>query len=172
MRRLHIWRRQSIISFALGLLALLLVSSPVSAGVGWCRADPIVTINGSPLQMWVSIPEIYQPYVKGPIRIRIAVPVEIGDLAVTHLDEGFNGYGEEVIWATHDKPVRPDGTIPVKVRVKVEFNRKALKADFGPGVKVPVRVEVIYDGESQWYEGTHTQTKFVVAVTADSEQTD
>ena len=169
MRRTRFLGRRLGVSFLLGLLTLVVTAAPVGAGVGWCRADPIVTINGVPLQIWVSIPDIYEPYVNGPIKVRIAVPEDVTDLQVVHLDAGFNGHGETVIWATNGRSPRADGSIPVKVRIKVPFNKRALRADFGPQVEVPVQAEVVVNGTSEWYEGTHTSFKFAVALTAESE---
>jgi hypothetical protein len=173
MRRPPIPRRRFGVSFILGLLALIVTIAPASAGVGWCRADPIVTLDGAPLQIWVAIPEPYQPYVNGPIEVRIAVPKDVTEKLVVYTDAGFNGHGEEVIWKTLKKgSSSPDGVIPVRVEVKVKFSKKALKAAFGKGVQVPVRVEVIQNGASQWFEGTHTNTKFEIAVIGQAEQED
>ena len=59
--------------FALIALAALLIfgsaATPVSAGKGWCRSDPIVTLNGVELQFWVAIPDDVQDDVLGPINI-------------------------------------------------------------------------------------------------------
>lgn len=87
-------RRVSWSAF-LSVVVALILASPVGAGFGWCRADPIVNLNGTRVNILVAIPKQYRKEVEGPILTVLNLPRGVaGDLLFT--DEGFNGHGEEV----------------------------------------------------------------------------
>jgi hypothetical protein len=134
------------------------------AGKIWCAKDPIVRLNGQDVQIWVAIPEEYVPYVNGAVRVNILTPNDV-TREVIFLDEGFNGYGEEVRFGDLAAGVAEDGSFPAQVRVKVPLDKHAL----GRQVKrkdVPLQLTInLPDGTSQVVEMTNDGTwiEFTVA---------
>lgn len=72
-------------------LMLLVQAQSASAGIGWCRADPLVTVNGRTGHVYVDSTEAMYSSAKAPIKVEIRVPVGSITAAVP-LDNGF-GYG-------------------------------------------------------------------------------
>jgi hypothetical protein len=145
------------VAAALGLLALLLLVAPVVAGRRWCARDPIVAVNGTQLQIWVAIPEEYLPFVNGPIQTTVLTPADV-TREVIYLDEGFNGYGEVVVWGDLYAPpcrngacvqasVASDGSFDVQVTAVVPLERTArLRA-------MPLQLTIVFeDGSSRVIE--------------------
>lgn len=169
--------RRNATALAFGLLLLLVLALPANAGRRWCAVDPIVTIDGTPVQIWVAVPEEYQAYVDDAIDVKIKAPKHL-DRQVVFLDAGFNGHGEKVGWSDIKDDDPDDGLIPVAVEVKVKFNMKqlekdmgkdALEAALGKGTRIPVQVvvnigDVTESFETAVYYGTHKKTKFELAV--------
>jgi len=90
--------RRGLAKFALPLvlaLALLTILAPsASAGIGWCRTDPAISINGQTVNIFVaSTEEIFQQ-ATGPTQVTVTVPVGVS-AALLWTDPGF-GYGETV----------------------------------------------------------------------------
>ncbi|HEX5166795.1 MAG TPA: hypothetical protein VFV93_15425, partial [Thermomicrobiales bacterium] len=87
--------RRLVTAGSLGLLALMLLVMPAAAGVSWCRADPIVELNGTSVQVWVAVGEEHEHLVSGPIQVTVYTPDRVRTRTI-FLDEGFNGFGEVV----------------------------------------------------------------------------
>jgi hypothetical protein len=159
---------------ALALLALLLLAAPVEAGRRWCARDPIVRVNGTQLQIWVAIPEEYLPFVNGPIRTTVLTPAEVAR-EVVYLDEGFNGYGEVVIWGNlRASPCRgdtcpravvaADGSFGARISAVVPLDRLALQ-QAGLFEAIPLRMTVVYeDGSSDIVEAGGNHAAITVTV--------
>ena len=140
----------------LSLLALMLVVTPAGAGVTWCRADPIVELNGTEVQIWVSMDGVYEDLVTGPIRVTVFAPNKVSK-EITFLDQGFNEHGEEVIFKNRKK-VNDDGTFPFEIKVKVPVNTKLLSRDFGIN-EIPIQIEVLTgDGQVIHVDGSNHGT--------------
>jgi len=146
----------------LSLLALLLLAMPAAAGVSWCRADPIVELNGTEVQIWVAVASEYEHLVSGPIQVAVFVPNKVSK-EITFLDTGFNGYGEEVSFK-HRGKVGDDGSFPVEIRVRVPLDNKLLYLEFGRH-DIPVLVEIIIaDGQVVQIEGSNHGTRLSLHV--------
>lgn len=144
MRRIPIPKRLSA-ALLMGLLALILTAVPALAGVTWCRADPIVKLNGEEVQIWVAVPKEYASKVTGPIDITITVPRNVST-KVLLLDAGFNGYGEKVKFVKSGSML-PGGIIPMTVVARVPMK--------GVRATVPVQMEIIHNGQaSQFFYGS------------------
>jgi hypothetical protein len=175
MKRTVTARRST--ALLLGLLALLILAAPASAGRRWCAKDPIVTIDGVPVQIWVAVPEEYQAYVNDAVDVKVKSPKGL-ERKVIFIDEGFNGHGEKVSWGEIKDENPGDGLIPVGIEVKVKFDMKrmekeigkqALEADLGKEMQVPVQVTVNIGEVTETFEtvveyGTHKKTRFQVSV--------
>jgi hypothetical protein len=137
--------RRHVTAVVLGLLALLVFAVPANAGVSWCRADPIVELNGKRVQIWVAVPEHFVDKVTGPIEVQIYVPSSVSREVVL-LDAGFNGYGETVTF-TNSGALLPGGSFYMTIVVKVPTA--------GYWHRIPVQVEVVHpDGNTQYFNGS------------------
>jgi hypothetical protein len=115
--------RRFAISAAFTAVLLVFVSSPVAAGLQWCPRDPIISLNGQEVQIWVAIPEQYQTAVTGPIRVDVRTPGGVRQ-AVLFTDEGFNGFGEQVTF--FERGQLRGNTMSVAVRVLVPYDRSLI----------------------------------------------
>ena len=146
-RRIRLFpRRRWLVSGVIPILALLVLGGGVLAG-GWCRADPIVELEGEEVQIWVAIPDQHQSKVNGPIDVEIAVPDGVST-EVTFLDAGFNGHGETVTFVEGGKG-RPD-KFEAHISVSIPLDN--------PNLAIPAEVEVIHAGTSEFFSGTSSLT--------------
>lgn len=150
--------RRWIYSSALALTAIIVLSGGVFAG-GWCRADPIVQINGEEVQIWVAIPDDMQHTVNGPIQVLVSKPWGT-DAHVTFLDEGFNGHGETVRFFTSGPP-NSDGSMDIQIMVSVPVDTSQLPSGTW---SFPVMVEVITDNGTTVSAGNNWWTSTQVTV--------
>lgn len=142
--------RRQLAACTLGLLAMLVFAMPAGAGVSWCRADPVVNLNGKRVQVWVAVPEQYVDKVSGPIDLQINVP-SVVSREIVMLDAGFNGYGEKVSFTTNSGTLLPDGSFYMTVIAKVPTA--------GFWQQIPVTVEVVHpNGSSQYFSGSQYAT--------------
>jgi hypothetical protein len=139
-------RRVALAALA-ALLVLGSVAMPVSAGKGWCRSDPVVSLNGVNISFVIGIPIENQDDVVGPITMVFLAP-RASDLALVSADPGFNGYGESVQLASNGSRINPDGSFAVRVSVYVPLRGNQT---------VPLQVEVVpASGDSVVVEGDAT----------------
>jgi hypothetical protein len=85
--------KRIIIAVTLGALALLTAVMPVAASKGWCRTDPIVSIDGRTADIFISGPETAPLQVTGPNLVYVIVPVGV-PASLVATDMGF-GHGTE-----------------------------------------------------------------------------
>ncbi len=131
--------RRFTLSLLFSVLAVLALALPVQAGWGWCMADPIVTLDGTQVQVLVAIPEEAAPLVNGPIDVEITTPRGTAR-EIVFLDAGFNGHGERVAFL--DGGVRVAGSVgesggtsfSTKIRVTLPLSQ---------ATTIPVEVTVI-----------------------------
>lgn len=154
--------RRLLTAGGLSLLVALLLAMPAAAGVTWCRADPIVELGGTEVQVWVAMDAQYEHLVTGPIQVTFASPNMVSK-KTTFLDSGFNGYGEEVIFK-HRGRVADDGTFPVEIKVRVPLDMRQLRREFGLH-EVPILAEVVTgDGQVIDVEGSNRGTSVSLLV--------
>jgi hypothetical protein len=140
-------------SLAIAATAVLILVTPATAGVSWCRADPIVLLNGAEVQIWVAIPEEYERLVTGPALVTISTPPTV-DTEVVHLDAGFNGHGEEVVFKRRGK-MDTDGSFDVDITVTIPIDIARLRHDF-TRYDVPTMLEIVTsDGQRIVVENAH-----------------
>jgi len=78
----------------LGAASLALAAMPVlrggeaSAGITWCRADPVLTINGRTYHIYVSGPQDLLTASTGPIRLKVTVGGNVS-VRLSDPDDGF-----------------------------------------------------------------------------------
>ena len=157
MKRMLVGWRWAV-STGLAMIAVLALTGSIFAA-GWCRADPIVKINGEEVQVWVAIPANMQTAVNGPIQVQFGRPWN-ATTKVLYLDSGFNGHGERVTF--FDGPsANPDGSMNIQVFVTVPVDASKLPS----GVwDVPVKLEIVTDNGTTHAYGSHWWTATTVKV--------
>jgi hypothetical protein len=116
-----------LIPLAVALMVVLQVQS-ASAAIGWCRTDPLITVNGRTGHVYIESSEAMLSSTTGPILVEVRVPVGSVAAAIP-LDNGFGrgytitfvedprqfvrGSYSEVRVAVYVPAV--DGSLPVKV---------------------------------------------------------
>jgi len=108
------------------LVALVVLAVPAAAGKLWCRADPMVSIDGNEVQILVGLPEKYEDAVNGPIMVEITIPKGVPHQVIM-TDGGFNGHGEVVTFRETNKKVKQKHGIKVQIKVRVPVDRAKLK---------------------------------------------
>ena len=138
-------RRRSVIrALAFSILTLAVAVPGAGAGVGWCRDDPVVVIDGQLADIFVSAQFEDLSKVNGPTQVVVSTPVGVeGQLAIT--GPGF-GYGEHVRFAESKSLKVTSEGIEVRIKVKVPANSDAMpiRVEFAPhvvGILQPAAVE-------------------------------
>ena len=110
-------------AFLLGLVALLLATAPASAGVSWCRTDPIVSFNGKVTNTYISTyAEVLKGRASGPTKVVYTFPAGV-NARLLYTDNGF-GHGYDVQFHTSKAmKVTANGSIPVKIEVLVPAHK-------------------------------------------------
>jgi len=105
-----------------------LEAAPAGAGLSWCRADPLITVNGKTGHVYVDSTEAMYASAAGPVALEVRIPP--GSIAsAAPLDDGF-GHGYAISYAEDPglkrggdftevrvaalAPAR-DGSLPVRV---------------------------------------------------------
>jgi hypothetical protein len=91
-----------LLTYALLALVLLVAAAPAQAGRKWCQRDPVFSVNGTLVNVFVSVYDDQQTRVTGPVAVTLSVPP--GTVAeLISVDEGFNGFGETVTIVTNPR---------------------------------------------------------------------
>jgi hypothetical protein len=144
--------RRIVAKLAIVLFALVSWVAPASAGMTWCKSDPVVTLNNAIVDVSVAIPLEYVPLVNGPVQYEIQTPVFTKRQVILN-DVGYNGHGSKVIFKDGSGTVQ-DGQIPTTVRVYIPIDKQRL----APGEVVPAELTVIADDVTVLVEqGTSSQ---------------
>jgi hypothetical protein len=144
--RRELFMRRFISALIPSIVLIVLLAAPAGAGLTWCPRDPIVSLNGQVVQIWVAIPEDYQTAVTGPIEVQLTTPRGVSQ-EVLFTDEGFNGFGETVDFRERGR-LRGD-EMNVGLRVRVPYDARMVE-----GRDLPVLLTVILpDGSTLELEG-------------------
>jgi hypothetical protein len=137
-------RCSRICALTLSILALALAAPSVSAGIGYCKVDPAVVIDGQLADIFIGVPFDDLGKVNGPTEVVVSTPVGVGDkLAIA--TAGF-GYGEIVSFAESPSLQVTSQGIEVRIKVRVPANSDAMPVlvEFAPdvvGVLHPTKAE-------------------------------
>jgi hypothetical protein len=121
-------RRKLFRSSIIGAAALLTGIRSMRAARGWCRSDPLITIDGYLADIFSTAPLTALLKVSGPTEIVVSVPVGV-PTAMLFAGPGF-GRGEKIRFEQLDKLQQTASSIPVTVAVLVPA-----KEDFPIGVE-------------------------------------
>jgi hypothetical protein len=124
--------------------AALVVDSRISlAGRGWCRSDPLISIEGVPVDIFCTAHLTAPLQVKGPTEIVVSVPAGV-NAALVLAGIGF-GRGEQVRFEATDRLKQSASAVALEVAVYVPAkNNLAIGVEFAPrvvGILDPVRAE-------------------------------
>lgn len=120
------------------LLVLILLPLParVYAGVTWCESDPVVSLNGTLVDISVAIPLEYLLLVDGPVHYTIKTPSSVARHVIVS-DVGFVAHGVRVDFA--DRRGGIDGnSFNTTIQVSVPIDESKL----APGETVPMKLTV------------------------------
>lgn len=113
------------------------------AGRGWCRSDPLITIEGVPADIFCTASFAAPVRVNGPTQIVVSVPVGVST-ALVLAGPGF-GRGEQLRFEETDRLKQSGSTVELEVAVLVPANEDlAIGVEFAPrivGVLAPARAE-------------------------------
>lgn len=124
------------------LLILALVAQPAAAGKLWCKADPVVSLNGRVVSISPAIPLEYLLRVNGPTQITIKTPRGVDGTLILN-DLGFMGHGTIVTFVQGGGVIK-NNEFPVEIEVSVPVDTTGLP----PNHAVPLSVTVTPD--NQW----------------------
>jgi len=169
--------RRFTVAAMVGLIAVLTLALPASATRGWCARDPIVTIGGTTVQIWVAIPDGFEPFVEDAVEVKVKAPKNLARRLI-YTDEGFNGHGEKVSWGDVNDENPNDGIAPIEIEVKVKFDisdmekafgKDRLKTELNENGEVPIQVTVNVGKITQEYDtiveyGSNNKTRVQVSI--------
>jgi hypothetical protein len=145
-----------LVSGVLSILAVLMLASPVAAGRVWCAIDPVVSLNGTTVQILVAVPEEYVSRVNGAVAVDVRT-AQGAQRSVISTDPGFNGYGEVVTFSNF--PTWVGYATPMLTQISVTVPVTA-----GSPTSVPVQVTVIQNGITTVTEGLSSGTSVTLMV--------
>ena len=150
--------KRIFLSAALPILAIAALTLPAEAII-WCRADPVVRLDGTLADITISVPLEYTSMVNGPLHFEIQTPKSTSRQVVVS-DAGYNLHGSEVIF-TDGGGVTKDKQIPTGISVRVPIDESRL----APGEVVPVELTVIPEnGEPVSVYGTSDHTNVDLSI--------
>lgn len=115
--------RRLFLASVVGLLAVVMVTAPASAGRAWCRADPILIVDDQVIDIQVASSLEMYGSATGPIKLVVTVPRDTNAFFVLN-DLGFlRGYETEIKHRRRDRgPIKvevlapaQDSSLPVSV---------------------------------------------------------
>lgn len=142
--------RTRLLSVAVGMLALLLVASPASAGRVWCSRDPVIKVNGQVVDALVSSYADMTSSATGPIQFVVTVPSGVS-ASVIASDNGF-GYGYSISVKTSSTLKATATSIPIQVQAYAPAKDRTLpvKVDIKPRSKGLVTAATAQGAANSW----------------------
>jgi hypothetical protein len=131
-------KRLQVVGCVLLLMVASLLPTSASAGVLWCRADPVVSLNATVVDVWVEIPLQYVLLVDGPVVYTIETPSSV-DTALVLNDPGYNLQGSEVVFEENDDLAVSGKEFETRFSVTVPIDESRLD----PGETVPARLSIL-----------------------------
>ncbi len=144
-----------VMPFVIAFLLMGLIVFPAQAGWIWCQGDPVVSLDGTEVQIVVSIPQDKQDLVTGPIEVDIATPNSVNRELIS-TDSGFNDFGETVSFSNLKVPKIGDRFLTkISASIPVSTN----------GSTIPVQMTITpSNGRTMTVHGTANGTNAVVLV--------
>lgn len=144
------WSLICALMFSMLVFALAVPSASAGRGIGYCKVDPVLVIDGRVADVLVGVPYRDLGMVNGPTEFVVSTPVGVdGDLAITAL--GF-GYGETVHYEeSHSLQVTSEGIeVRIKVRVPASSDSVPVLVEFAPNVLGLLQPTWVEGSSNQW----------------------
>ena len=134
----------------LALLTLSVAAAPTSAGLGWCRSDPVLLIDGHIVDIWVTGPLLAPLKVTGPNQIVVTTPEGVDSYLILKTI-GF-GRGEKVTLKTSPELERTAQGVEVEVAVYVPARDSSMPVgiEFAPNIIGLLNPERAYGTANEW----------------------
>ena len=125
-------RTRLMLVLTLVALAVVATAPAASAARAWCRTDPIVVIDGTFADVFVSGPLLAPLTVTGPTQLIITVPEGVKTQMIL-TDLGFlHGYDYEFRQSSDLKKTRRGVEVRVEVYVPASDDSMPVKVEFSP----------------------------------------
>jgi len=127
-------RTRVIASSAFAVLAALILALPASAGISWCRVDPIFTLDGKVGHVYLSAPEDALSLNNSSIDVVIAHPFKSATNLVYNESIAFGqGMSTNFMETTYLKKTNLGYEIEVRVYVPASSSSMPVLVEFAPG---------------------------------------
>lgn len=145
--------RRLVVALVIIVVVGSIGAGPVAAGRKWCARDPLVSLNGAPVQIVVAVPEEFVPAVNGPVAVTVQTPSDV-ERVVLYTDDGFNGHGEIVEFTSlMGATIADDGSFPIRISAEIPVDVDLLRSLGNTSKRVPFQINVAANGELQQIEG-------------------
>ena len=138
---------RTVFVFLVCLSAMVAVPRPASAGVVYCKSDPVIQLNGALVDIALEIPLTAINEVTGPVVYEVVTHRSItGGIVVS--DPGYNGHGMQINFKSRRWGLRAEEFLTT-VKVEVPIARRVRTVLTVTPVSDPRRMEK-YEG---WSDG-------------------
>ena len=148
-RRLPV-RARLLLVFALVTLAFVVMAPGASAARAWCRTDPIVVIDGTLADVFVSGPLLAPLKVTGPTKMIVTVPEGVKTQMILQ-DLGFlRGYDFKFQESSALQKTAKGIEVQVEVYVPARDNEMPVKVEFSPRLLGILSPEAVEGTANEW----------------------
>jgi hypothetical protein len=142
-RRLPV-RARLLLVFSLVTLAFVVLAPGASAARAWCRTDPLIVVDGTLADVFVSGPLTAPLKVTGPTKMIVTVPEGVKAHLILQ-DLGFlRGYDFKFVQSSELQKTDKGIEIRIEVYVPARDSSMPIKVEFSPrllGILAPEGVE-------------------------------
>lgn len=125
-------RSRLLVVLTLAALMFVVMAPAASAARAWCRTDPIVVIDGTLADVFVSGPLLAPLKVTGPTRLIITVPEGVKTSMIL-TDLGFlRGYDYQLKQSSELRKTGRDIDVRIEVYVPARDSSMPVKVEFAP----------------------------------------
>lgn len=143
-------RARLLLVFTLVTLAFVVLAPGASAARVWCRTDPIVVIDGTLADVFVSGPLLAPMKVTGPTKMIVTVPEGVKTNMILQ-DLGFlRGYDFKFIQSSELQKTATGTEIRVEVYVPARDSSMPIKVEFSPRLLGILAPEAVEGTANQW----------------------
>ncbi len=142
-----------LIVAVVALLALVGRPGDAKAGLAWCASDPIISVNGQDIQIWVNVPSENLAEVR-VASVEIHVPRN-ADARLVLVDQTY--FPERVVIKRDLPDWNGKDDLVVEVTIRIDTHRSDLPA-------FRIGAEVIDAAGTAWYDGSSDQDLSFTAV--------
>ncbi len=148
-RRLPV-RARLLLVFTLVTLAFVVMAPGASAARAWCRTDPVVVIDGTLADVFVSGPLLAPLKVTGPTKMIVTVPEGVKTQLIL-TDLGFlRGYDVKFVQSSDLQKTDKGVEVRVEVYVPARDSSMPIKVEFSPRLLGLLNTDSVEGTANQW----------------------